>query len=50
MPQTLLLGLDSAEIFERDLKLFVDTFFLTEKNTPKLKNVWLLKPDDLNRG
>jgi len=50
MPKTLLLGLDSAEIFERDLKIFVDTFFMTEQATPKPKNVWLLKPDDLNRG
>lgn len=50
MPRTVLVSLDSTESFERDLKSFVDLFFVTERSTPKLKNVWLIKPDDLNRG
>ncbi|EAR86113.2 tubulin-tyrosine ligase family protein (macronuclear) [Tetrahymena thermophila SB210] len=48
VPKTFLLNIES-ENYERDIQNFVDYFFNLQQST-KLKNIWILKPDDLNRG
>ncbi|KAL4486427.1 hypothetical protein ABPG72_018381 [Tetrahymena utriculariae] len=48
VPKTFLLNIES-ENYEKDIQNFVDYFFSLQQTT-KLKNIWILKPDDLNRG
>lgn len=48
LPKTFILSLDS-EKFEKELQNFVD-YFLRIDNGTSLKNIWITKPNDLNRG
>ncbi|CAD8174119.1 unnamed protein product [Paramecium octaurelia] len=48
VPVTFIINLDSTTL-QNDFKKFVD-YFVEIKKDKQLKNVWLLKPPDLNRG
>ena len=48
VPTTFIINLDSTTL-QNDIKKFVD-YFVEIKKDKLLKNVWLLKPPDLNRG
>ena len=48
VPVTFIINLDSSTL-SNDLKKFID-YFVSIKKEGNLKNVWLLKPPDLNRG
>ena len=48
VPVTFIINLDSSTL-SNDLKKFVD-YFVSIKKEGNQKNVWLLKPPDLNRG
>lgn len=48
VPVTFIINLDSSTL-SNDLKKFID-YFVSIKKEGTLKNVWLLKPPDLNRG
>lgn len=48
VPITFIINLDSTTL-QNDVKKFVD-YFVEIKKDKLLKNVWLLKPPDLNRG
>ena len=48
VPKTFILNVDS-EKFESELLRFLDYFEAVAK-MENLKNIWLLKPNDLNRG
>lgn len=47
MPSTFILNSYDAETLERDLKTFLVAYKSAESTS---KGVWILKPDDLNRG
>lgn len=47
MPGTFLLSSCDAENLEKDLSAFFEAFKSAEKTS---KGMWILKPDDLNRG
>ena len=48
IPKTYIINIDSDH-FENELRNFLEIFLQLEQNS-SLKNIWLLKPNDMNRG